>query len=380
MGLVALGHACSSGDRAKPFSHGGGGGDASATGGSGGLDTGLMDGPPSPDATGLCGNTVIPVITEKPNVYFVVDRSGSMADPLPNSPYVKYEGARIAIAKVLRAIGHRLRYGAAVFPANALGDCVPGTEIFPTQDGDPPTYAASGKDGPVLKKLLTVLGGFKPNGGTPTSPTLDALSPVLTALPGKTFVVLATDGGPNCNPNASCTIDECMPNIEGACPMPVSCCDPKYVTNGPELCVDRQASVDVLGKLHDAGIKTYVIGMPGAEIYTNVLDEMATAGGTAKLVSPYYYPVQDEAQLTAALKEIGIKVSISCTVDLGSAPPDENLVNVYLDTSLVQLDPVDGWSWTSDSSLELYGAACDKLKSGDVLQVQVVAGCPTSVK
>lgn len=61
-------------------------------------------------------------------------------------------------------------------------------------------------------------------------------------------------------------------------------------------------------------------------------------------------------------------------------PPDKSLVNVYLDTTLVQLDPVDGWSWVDDTTVELAGEACEKLKSGDVLQVQVVAGCPTSVK
>lgn len=386
-GIVGVCHACSSGDRSKPYANGGS--DAGSTGGGGGLDTGLTDGPPAPDAQGLCGNLVIPVITERPNVYFVVDRSGSMSEPLPKSSYNKYVNARIAIGKLLRAIGHRLRYGAAVFPmpGGTLQGCNPGEQIFPTQDGDPASYAAEGLSGPVLKKLLTVLGAYDPNGGTPTSGTLELLVPTLTALPGKTFVVLATDGAPNCNPNASCSADECMANIEGAyldpttpCAAPINCCDPQLVSNGPELCVDRQATVNVVQKLHDAGILTYVIGMPGAEPYTKVLNEVATVGGTAKPIEPYYYPVQDEEELTSALKEIGIKVAITCTIDLGSAPPDKNLVNVYLDTSLVQLDPVDGWSWTGDTTVELYGAACDKLKSGDVLQVQVVAGCPTSVK
>ena len=90
--------------------------------------------------------------------------------------------------------------------------------------------------------------------------------------------------------------------------------------------------------------------------------------------------MQDEPELTASLQEIGIKVAVSCTVDLGSAPPDKNLVNVYFDTKLVQYDSTDGWSWTSDKTVELSGEACAKLKSGDVYQVQVVAGCPTSVK
>ncbi len=161
-GVLGVSHACSGGDRAKPFAQIGH--DAGSTGGGGGLDASLSDGPPAADAPGLCGNLVIPVITERPNVYFVVDRSGSMSEPLPKSPYNKYVNARIAIGKLLRAIGHRLRYGAAVFPmpAGTQQGCHAGEEIFPTQDGDPASYAAAGKSGPVLTKLLTVLGAYDP--------------------------------------------------------------------------------------------------------------------------------------------------------------------------------------------------------------------------
>jgi hypothetical protein len=310
-----------------------------------------------------------------------------MADPLAGASYNKYQNARIAIGKVLRSIGHRVRYGAAVYPqpGGPIEGCGAGKEVFLTQQGDPPTYAAAGEDGPVLKALLGAL-SLQPSGGTPTSPTIAALAPTLEALQGKTFVVLATDGAPNCNPNAVCGTDECSLNLEGwtindvQCVAPINCCDPKYKLGTPLDCVDRAASVDEIMKLHDAGIPTYVIGMPGSEIYSNVLDDMAMAGGTAKPIAPRYYSVTDSDSLTAAIKQIGIQVAIKCEVDLGEVPPDSSLVNVYFDTSLVQLDPVDGWSWTSDTSISINGAACDELKSGDVLQLQVVAGCPTSVK
>jgi len=329
----------------------------------------------------------VPVLADLPNLYFIVDRSGSMADPLAGASYNKYQNARIAIGKVLRAIGHRVRYGAAVYPQSGgpIEGCGAGKEVFPTQQGDPPAYAASGEDGPVLKALLGAL-NLSPSGGTPTSATIAALAPTLEALPGKTFVVLATDGAPNCNPSASCGADECSLNLEGwtindvQCVAPVNCCDPKYQAGSPLDCVDRQASVDEVTQLYQAGIPTYVIGMPGSEIYSNLLDEMAVAGGTARPTAPYYYSVTDSDTLTSAIKQIGIQVAIKCDVDLGEVPPDPSLVNVYLDSSLVQLDPADGWSWTGETSISINGAACDKLKSGDVLQLQVVAGCPTSVK
>jgi hypothetical protein len=113
----------------------------------------------------LCGNEQIPAITDPPNLYFVVDRSGSMLDPLPDNPRTKYENARIAISVMLRAIGHRVRYGAAVFPAPLNQDCCsPGAQIFPTTAGDPPNYAAHGENGPILTDLLKRLGNLPPAG------------------------------------------------------------------------------------------------------------------------------------------------------------------------------------------------------------------------
>lgn len=381
---LGLGWAVACADnRAAPFKRPDGG---VSTGGGGTVDAGLSDAPPAPDASGLCGNLIVPVLSDLPNLYFVVDRSGSMSEPLAGTSHTKYQNARIAIGNVLRAIGHRVRYGAAVFPewgAASSDGCAAGKEVFPTQQGDPPTYAAAGQDGPILQAMLGAL-FIQPLGGTPTSSTLEALHPGLVALEGETFVVLATDGAPNCNDAATCTAEECMLNVEGGsvndqkCDASLNCCAPNL--GGPTWCVDRPASVKAIADLYAAGIPTYVIGMPGSETYTNVLDEMAVNGGTARPTSPKYYPVTDSATLTASLKEIGVKVAISCDVPLDGAPPDPSLVNVYLDSSLVQLDPLDGWVWTTDTSIQLRGAACDKLMSGDVLQVQVVAGCPTSVK
>jgi len=381
---LGLGGACGGDDRAHPYAFPDSG---VTTGGGGGIDTGLMDGPPSPDAPGLCGNLVIPALEDPPNLYFIVDRSGSMSDNWPGSSYNKYQNARIAIGKVLRAIGHRVRYGAAVFPqpGGVIDGCGAGAEAFATQPGDPPGYAATGKDGPVLQALLGAL-NLLPSGGTPIAPTIAALSPTLTALEGKTFVVLFTDGAPNCNPSLLCPAESCSLNIEGfvvndiPCVAPNNCCDQKVYLDGPLYCVDEAATQTEVANLAAAGIPTYVVGMPGSEAYSNLLDQLAVAGGTARPTAPLYYSVNDAENLADTLKQIGVKVAIKCSVDLESAPPDPNLVNVYFDENLVQLDPTDGWSWTSETSLEINGAACDKLKSGDVLQLQVVSGCPTSVK
>ena len=121
-------------------------------------------------------------ISDPPNLYFIVDRSGSMADLLPGSAYSKYENARIAISVMLRSVGHRVDYGAAVFPAFANPDgCASGMEVFPTEAGDPPSYAVAGQNGPVLQTLLDRLGATAPSGGTPTAATLKDLEPTVSS-------------------------------------------------------------------------------------------------------------------------------------------------------------------------------------------------------
>ena len=359
--------------------------DAGGSGGSGFIDAGFHDGPPDPDAAGLCGNDIVPVLIDRPNLYFVLDRSGSMTEPIDSvGGSDKYTSARQAIFDVLKAIGHRVSYGATVFPAFGDG-CGSGQQVFETQPGDPASYAQAGDVGPVLFELNKVLAQLFPEGGTPTSAALAAVRPTLLALPGKTVVVLLTDGAPNCNALAICDAAHCMLNMAGAtvggkdCDDSFNCCDPANVPGGPLQCLDTPASVDSLAVLAAASIPTYVLGMPGSGPFAAALDLMAEAGGTALSGSQKYYRVDDTEQLADAVRQIGTGVAISCTVDLAETPPDASLVNVYLDTSLVKQDEKNGWSWVDEDTLELHGAACDTLKSGDVFQVQVVAGCPTFV-
>ena len=341
---------------------------------------------PALDASGLCGNQILPVRENRPNLYFVVDRSGSMSDPLEGSPYDKYESAQLAIRDVLLAVGHRVAYGAAVFPSfeGATG-CEPGEEIYPTAPGDSVTYALAGEVGPNLDTFVHKLAAYAPYGNTPTSLTLEALYDTLTSLSGDTSVVLATDGAPNCNPEAQCGSDLCMADLGGwpvsstvFCPLSISCCDPDG-PYGPVSCVDVDASVAAVKALADAGISTYVVGLPGSELFSEVLDNLAQAGGTARTGEVAYYRVEDSDALSESLRSIATGIAISCTIDLSEAPPDWNLVNVYFDGGVVPMND-DGWKRASNDTLEIVGQSCELLESGDVFQVQIAAGCPTVVK
>jgi hypothetical protein len=339
--------------------------------------------PPAPDAGGLCGNIVVPIATEPLNLYFIVDMSGSMDFTMPLDTvvngvlYKRYQSARNALQTVLRAVGHRVSYGATWFPSDVTeGGCTPGNEFFKTRPGDAQSYAVTKKHGPVLASFLSRFDTRAPYGGTPTAETIAQLQPKLVDLPGKTIAFLITDGAPTCS-QSTCGKDRCTVNIERACPdTSMNCCDPDLGgTYGN--CLDDDASVSAIAELAEAGVPTIVFGMPGTDAYADTLNRMATAGGAPRAASPYYYSVKSTTELSDTLRDVGIAVSITCDATFETPPPDPRLVNVFFDQTLVPLDPENGWSWDGDRRIVLSGSSCENLKNGDVGRLQVVAGCPS---
>ncbi|HEY5958308.1 MAG TPA: vWA domain-containing protein [Polyangiaceae bacterium] len=386
--------ACNASDRPPPYSNSSA--DAGAVDAGSGVPIDTYDAsvpPPPEDLSNFCGSQILPVAIERPNLYFVLDRSGSMKETMPDptsGAYVgKFRAAQRAIYDVLLAMGHRVAYGAAVYPRfGNIETCDAGNEVYPVAPGDSVTYARNGLEGPHLKKFMDSINVYVPEGGTPTSATLEKLVGPLTAIGGRTVAILATDGAPNCNEAALCDATHCIPNLEGAslpnggeCVDSYNCCA-VGAYYGPKNCIDADASAAPIAALLERGIATYVIGLPGSEAYAAVLDRLAEAGGTARNVDggagPRYYPVSDSEQLTTALRKITAAIAISCTVTLDQAPPDWSQVNVYFDNHVVLGNPDDGWRQVDAQSLELTGSYCELLQSGDVFQVQVVAGCPTA--
>lgn len=344
---------------------------AAGGGGSGDAPVILTTAPPSADAEGLCGNQIHNVASNPPNVYFVLDVSGSMATATGSGS--RYAVVQSAVARQVQKLSGLIKAGAAVFPSAAtdLNPCQPGRSIVEPALGNASAFDSATR-------------GIAPFGGTPTSATLAALKPVLLGLSGKTVVVLATDGAPNCNPAAVCSIDECTWNVEG-CPTGMSCCSqgqdcclpgtPAPSSGGMD-CIDRAATVNAVSDLNMAGIRVHIIGIPGSLLYSRVLADMAIAGGA--LVSPFYYAVDDLSTLGSVLGGIA-GGALSCDITVDDPPDSQGFTNVYLDQNIVLSDPDSGWTWTSSSVVTLHGAACASLKSGTVSQVQVVSGCPTEV-
>jgi hypothetical protein len=364
--FVAASGGCGSGDRPKAF--------AGVTGHTVPPDAEFKFDAAAPPScsipqSSVCQCVDVPLLTDAPNMYFVLDRSGSM------SADGKWDTVRQVVQSVAQSLGPRANYGVALFPHPTEEDCTPGIEVLPVSPGDSP----AGSIGPTMKILLASLGAVVPGGGTPTAATLRALKSRLTALPGRTYVVLATDGAPNCNANAQCTASLCTANIEGVpgCDATTNCCT--ATTFGATACVDVD-SVNAVAELEQANIPVYVIGVPGSAPYADLLDNMAKAGGKPRTQSPFYYRVDstDSAALLDAMREVAANIVASCTLPVG-AVADPNLINVYFDGQVVPRDAGGGWS-INGTTITLNGVSCDKVMSGAVLDVRVIGGCPTIIK
>jgi hypothetical protein len=358
-------------------------------------DVGLApDVPPPPDLASPCGASTIALEYQRPNLYFALDASGSMLEAIPRgdtsaypelgAPADRYAALADAIETMLERVGHRTSYGAVLFPS--AGDvCDSGDEVLPLQAGDTVSFALAGQRGPVLSRLMSRIHRHDPGGGTPIGATLRAIAPRLAQAPGERYVFLLTDGGPNCNPDIRCAIDSCIPNIERiegdngfVCDTEVNCCSNDLL--GPGNCLDASGTLDAVEDLSELGIQTFVIGMPGSDTYAGLLDQLAATGGTARDASPAYYSVTDAAELLDTVSALGAKVGLSCSVPLLEAPLDPSLVNVYFDNQLILQDPIDGWTWADDRTVSIVGESCALLESRQVLQVDVVAGCPVVIR
>jgi hypothetical protein len=350
------------------------------------------DNTPHPSTVSPCGAATVALEFIRPNLYFAIDASGSMLDGIPRGegasaeliPGDRYGSLALAIQTLLARVGHRVNYGATLFPT---GDeaCGAGDEILALTPGDTVSFAVTGELGPVLKGLMFSINRRTPRGGTPTAEALRGVLGQLRDRTSESYVFLVTDGGPNCNFSLPCGPDACIPNLERlrlseevVCDESLNCCDGRFF--GPDSCLDASGSRAAVEALALAGIRTFVIGIPGSEVFGDVLDQLALAGGVARAGTPSYYRISDADELIETVSALGRQVALSCTIELAEVPPDPNLVNLFFDGELIAADPVDGWTFTDERTVHVVGAACELMQTGQVLQADIIAGCPIVIQ
>ena len=173
--------------------------------------------------------------------------------------------------------------------------------------------------------------------------------------PNPKYLLLVTDGLPNCMPgDTSTTADDSL---------------------GAEAAVANARM---------AGVPTFVVGLATSSDATvaATLDQMALDGGEAQAGgTSSYFAVTDRASLEEALTAIAGAVA-SCTLPLTDVPV--GLTNVAVaatessgDLVKIPQDPSDGWTFTdsSEDAITLHGTACANLRSGAYTNFQYVYAC-----
>jgi len=402
---MASGGCDSSSSGANDF--GGGSGTSDTSGASGGLgiagnfgaggSLSTGDGGPQDDAMDLsdaCGQTLIKGSSKEVDILLVIDRSGSMSATPSGFATDKWTALKTALPAALDPVKGGISFGVELFPNN-LTTPIPvscTSECWDMPTGESAIVVPVGPGTTTLPTIVSKLAA-PPSGGTPTRAALQAAYDYFTAgtgkaLAGDKYVLLATDGGPNGNtaacPQATCTVNMDRNEFGGGFP---NYCDAALVADGPKSCLDATPTETLLKTMAAAGIKTFVVGIPGTEPYVGTLDTLAVAGGApAAAVSPKYFVVTAAGGvdgLKQVFKSITQQLIKTCDIQLQSAPPDPTKLNVYIDGTVVPQAGPDGWELkSSDAGLpvvSLKGATCAAIEASGASKVQILYGCKDTV-
>jgi von Willebrand factor type A domain len=268
-----------------------------------------------------------------PEVMLLIDTSGSMANPIVagctgTECATRMSELKSGISSWLQAKSSSVRVGLATFPDAPSGPVQCGTTSPPSVGFPAPTNSDEGTQESLARqaeRVKSVLSMKIPRGGTPTASALLQMMPSFGPIPRERFVVLVTDGVPNCNPenvNNVCV----QPNDQCQCTTfgnPLGCGMPSLCSLG---CLDATASLGAVAALANAGIKTIVVSFGPdltGPVASTLFDSMARAGraprscprGTTaecggfvcradKTCEKGFYSVADGSELAAVLSDL----------------------------------------------------------------------------
>jgi len=354
----------------------------------------------------------------KPDIMLTVDNSGSMYLPInpslnacrladggtcgtdytdPSSYCgpscaTRTSELRRAMTSFFSDAGTVARFGLTTFPYPVPGpngpydsECGTGgvrVPISQSRDVDAELQATSSQ---IIQVIQTDIVG----GGTPTGNTLKMLAdnPGLQPQPGRdAFILLETDGVPNCNANNP--QDGCINPAACACTIGVCCGGPGFPYRRLG-CLDQSETVTTIASLKtNKSIKTIVFGF-GDEAAASgpTLEAMAEAGGfvracpdggngacganntcvqATKLCQRQYYQANNADELVQALRDAVTVIPDPCNFPLSDTPSDPSLLAVIVDGQSVR-PAADTWSYNAPAGAPVYvqfaGSICDRLKN-----------------
>jgi hypothetical protein len=331
----------------------------------GGCVAGVKESPPpppasNPDSGGLgldnpdapiCGLNSFGLRMVPPDLMIVLDKSGSMLE-LPDGtrcdrdpvtfptcePMTKWPQMTVAINNVVKQTQNSIRWGLHLFPDDNDGCAVTSTPVVEIRGVNADAIAAA---------MIPPPG----SGRTPTRTALINAGAYLAASPDMNpkYILLATDGAPNCAPAGLTTA---MPDTDGAI----------------------SAVKSVVAK----GIPVFVVGIGNLPDAQATLTAMAIAGERPQAADPRYYPVSSTGDLITVLETIGGLIG-RCSFGFDRMPPDPTNIAVLGDGTKIPKDAthMNGWDYgTNMTSIQIYGKWCDDAKSGKLKDVKAIFGCP----
>jgi hypothetical protein len=319
------------------------------SGGSGGSSTttstppqpnfGFTPPPPGADGGGgggkNCGAKAFNLERAPAQILIVLDRSGSMNEVVMGTMGSKWVNVTTALNETLTATNGTVLWGLKTFPLPTGCIVADGVEV--------PIAAMN------ATPIATAMQPIVPNGSTPTALAVTKAVEYLKGLGTNTpkYIVLATDGLPNCRAGGQAM-------------------DP----DGAIMAVTAAAA---------EGFHTFVVGIATAMTAADTtLSQMAMAGLEPRAADPKYYPVANRADLVGALGLITGQVT-NCVFPLDQLPPAPTDVTVRIDGMTVPRDPAHMTGWdlgANNASVQVYGSFCDALKnSAGGAKVEIVYGC-----
>lgn len=312
------------------------------------------------DAPFPCVVGEFPLARPRAELVLLFDRSGSMAQTVFTGVR-RWDTLHDALAATLPEFEARIDLGALAFPRRFDGSVTRSCDLTRALDVTPAPNNA--------KPILKILEGSDPWGATPTASAVDFVGNWLAARVSRertVAMVLATDGGPNCNADLDETKCVCT-TPDTACPR-------------PSACLDDMRAVSTLASFAERGIPTVVIGLDAsaATVERAALNAMAKAGGRPKAGDTAYYSANDVSAVQAAFR--GIQAGIAeCRLFMPSRPDDPDAVTVRIDGVAIPRDKThaNGWDWgkIEFGQIDLFGSACDRSRAPTAVARATVSSC-----
>jgi hypothetical protein len=320
------------------------GGNTGGSGGAGGTGGGPMV---DSDGSFQCADTAVRASRVMPTVFLLVDQSSSMDAELGDDG-TRWDVLRDFLLEepngLISGLQDQVSFGFALYSAESGG-------TNPEPIGECPMIT---KVDASLNNFDAIASVYRDAEMIEDTPTGDSIDAIVNALPPRspdainspTAIILATDGEP----------DRC------------ESLDPQEGQAEAIAAAERAFSL---------GIRTYIIAV-GNEVSEQHQQDMANAGlGRGAGDAPaQFWTTEDGESLRAALTEI-VNQQLTCEVGLNGSVESGNACDgsVVLNGTPLGCNDQNGWELVDPRTIRLLGSACDQLKSGSEVALDVSFPC-----